>query len=51
MSSSDDPGFGFYQDTKLEHATGVDLVNWSGSGFFGLDTMAGFDTFGNVPQC
>lgn len=48
--------FGFYQDASLEKmendATGVDLaVGWTNPGFFGLDTMGGFDTFGNIPQC
>lgn len=51
----DDLSFGFYQDAnavKMENAvTGVDLVGWSGPGLFGLDTMGGFDAFGNVPQC
>ena len=54
MPPTDDPSFGFYQDAnlaKMGHPSGVDLVSWSGPGFFGLDTMAGFDTFGNVPQC
>jgi len=48
--------FGFYQDAnlvKMENpAAGVDLVaGWNNPGFFGLDGMGGFDTFGNVPQC
>lgn len=55
MSSADDSSFGFYQDTslvKMENAAGgVDLGGWGNPGFFGLDTMAGFDNFGNVPQC
>jgi len=56
VSPADELRFGFYQDNnlvKLENATtGIDLVtNWNNSGFFGLDTMGGFDTFGNVPPC
>lgn len=54
-SSADDPSFGFYQDSnlvKMENAAaGADLVGWGGPVFFGLDTMTGFDNFGNVPQC
>lgn len=55
VSPADDLGFGFYQGTnlvKMENGvSGVDLVGWNGPGFFGLDPMGGFDTFGNVPQC
>ena len=53
---ADELRFGLYQDTnlvKLENATpNVDLVaGWNNSGFFSLDQMGGFDTFGNVPLC
>jgi hypothetical protein len=55
LSPADDPGFEYYQGTnlvKMENgAGGVDLVGWSGPGFFGFDQMGGFETFGNVPQC
>lgn len=56
VSAADDLRFGFYQDpslVKMENvAAGVDLaVDWNNSGFFGLDAMGGFDTFGNVSQC
>ncbi|KAF9647371.1 hypothetical protein BDM02DRAFT_3117180 [Thelephora ganbajun] len=55
VSSADDLRFGFYQDTnlvKMENAAaGVDLVGWNNPGFYGLDTMGGFDTFGSVPSC
>lgn len=56
ISPADELRFGMYQDAnlvKLENAAaGVDLVaGWHHSGFFGLDTMGGFDTFGNVPLC
>ena len=55
-STPDDLRFGFYQDAnsvKMENAVaGIDLmVDWNNPGFFGLDAMGGFDTFGNVPQC
>ena len=53
---TDELRFGLYQDAnlvKLENATpSVDLVaGWNNSGFFGLDPMGGFDTFGNVSLC
>ena len=56
LSPSDDLRFGFYQDAtlaKLENpAAGVDLVvGWNNPGFFDLDPMGGFDTFGNAPSC
>lgn len=56
VSPADELRFGLYQDAnlvKLENATpSVDLVaGWGNSGFFGLDPMGGFDTFGNVPLC
>ena len=55
VSPADDLNFGVCQDdslVKMENSvTGVDLVGWGGPGFFGLDTMGGFDAFGNVPQC
>jgi hypothetical protein len=56
VSSADELRYGLYQDAnlvKLENATSsVDLVaGWNNSGFFGLDPMGGFDTFGNVPLC
>ena len=56
VSVTDDLRFGFYPDpnlVKMENvAAGVDLaVDWNNPGFFGLDTMAGFDTFGNISQC
>ena len=56
VSPADELRFGLYQDAnlvKLENAAaGVDLVaGWNNSGFFGLDTMGGFDTFGNVQLC
>lgn len=56
VSPADELRFGLYQDAnlvKLESAAaGVDLVGgWNNSGFFGLDAMGGFDTFGNVPLC
>lgn len=56
VSPADEMRFGFYQDAnmvKLENPTAsVDLVpSWNNPGFFGLDAMGGFDTFGNVPSC
>jgi hypothetical protein len=56
LSPTGDLRFGFYQDAnlvKMENAAaGVDLVvGWNNPGFFGLDAMGGFDTFGNVPSC
>lgn len=55
-SPADGLRFGFYQDanlTKMEDdAADVDLAaGWNSPGFFGLDTMGGFDTFGSIPQC
>jgi hypothetical protein len=55
MSPTDDLSFGHCSDAslvKMETAIAdVDLASWSGSGFFSLDPMGGFDTFGNIPQC
>jgi len=56
VSPADGLRFGFYQDanlTKMEDdAADVDLATgWSNPGFFGLDTMGGFETFANIPQC
>lgn len=56
ISPADELRYGLYQDAnlvKLESAAaGVDLVGgWNNPGFFGLDAMGGFDTFGSVPLC
>ena len=55
-SPADGLRFGFYHDanlTKMEDdAADVELAaGWNSPGFFGLDTMGGFDAFGSIPQC
>lgn len=51
-SPADGLRFGFYQDanlTKMEDDAAD--AGWNSPGFFGLDTMGGFETFGSIPQC
>jgi len=52
-SPADGLRFGYYRDAKMEDdAADADLAaGWNSPGFFGLDTMGGFDTFGSIPQC